>query len=239
MGKKRVLVIGAGIVGTMAITVLKSDGFEPICYERSENLGGTWYYRKDNTIGQASIMPTTVLNHSKEMGALSNFPPNKDYSIYMRQSQMKQYLDDYAESNDCERHIRYRTEVLKVEKSQDYEETGRWSVTSKDLDKEEIFTEVFDGVFVGTGHINTPFIPKYPGQDQFKGEIIHTHGLKEVEPYAGKKVLVVGTGCSALDAAVGISRVAKQVLFQTIPLLFIVENYTSQTTQLSRKSNVL
>ncbi|GBO21794.1 hypothetical protein AVEN_191904-1, partial [Araneus ventricosus] len=50
----------------------------------------------------------------------------------------------------------------------------------------------------------------YPSQDLFKGKIMHTYCLKEVTPYKEKTVVVVGMGCSGLDAAVETSNVARQ-----------------------------
>lgn len=211
MKPKRILVIGAGIAGIGSIANIKADGMEPVCYELSDTYGGNWSYRNEIRYGQASIMPTTVINHSKEMGAASNFPPKKEYCNYMKHTELLQYITDYVKHFDCEKYIRYNMEVLEVKKAIDYDETGKWTVTTKDLNIGKEITETFDGVFVATGHINRPSMPTFPDQEKFKGKIIHTHSLKDVEEFAGQTVVVVGIGCSALDAAVEISRVAKQV----------------------------
>lgn len=211
MAPKKVLVIGAGIVGIVSIAHIAKEGMEPVCYELSDNYGGNWRYSKEVRYGQASIMPTTIINHSKEMGAFSIFPPRKEFSNYMRHTELLQYITDFVNHFDVERHIHYNMEVLKVEKALDYDKTGRWTVTTKNQKSGETILETFDGVFVCTGHINRPSMPKFSGQENFKGKIMHTHSLKEVEEFSGQTVVVVGAGCSALDAAVEISRVAKQV----------------------------
>ncbi|CAL1283935.1 unnamed protein product [Larinioides sclopetarius] len=72
-------------------------------------------------------------------------------------------------------------------------------------------TCVYDGIMVCIGHINRPNMPTYPGQEIFKGHLIHSHSVKGAEPYRGKTVVVVGMGCSGLDSAIEISNVAKQV----------------------------
>ncbi|GIY81385.1 flavin-containing monooxygenase 5 [Caerostris darwini] len=51
----------------------------------------------------------------------------------------------------------------------------------------------------------------YPGMDKFQGTIMHTHDLKRVDMFKNKRVLVVGVGCSGLDAAVEISNISSQV----------------------------
>ncbi|GBM84512.1 Dimethylaniline monooxygenase [N-oxide-forming] 5, partial [Araneus ventricosus] len=117
---------------------------------------------------------------------------------------------DYAKSSDVLQYILYNMEVLKVKRSDDYEKTGKWTVTVKNRLSGQSSTDAYYGVLVCVGHINKPKMPSYPGQDLFKGKIIHTHSLKGVEPYKDKIVVVVGMGCSGLDAAVETSNVAKQ-----------------------------
>ncbi|GFR00719.1 dimethylaniline monooxygenase [Trichonephila clavata] len=68
--KKKIAVLGGGITGLAALASLKEEScFEPVCFEKTSNYGGTWCYREETEEGVGSIMPTTYLNHSKEMGA--------------------------------------------------------------------------------------------------------------------------------------------------------------------------
>lgn len=211
MDPKKILVIGGGFSGIGSVVHIKEDGMEPVCYELSDNFGGNWRYRKETRYGQASIMPTTIINHSKELGAISMFPPRKEFNNYMKHTELLQYITELVEKFDVEKYIHYNMEVQHVKRAPDYDKTGRWVVTTKNTKSGKVITETFDGVFVCTGHINRPMMPKFPGQESFKGKIIHTHSLKEVEEFSGQNVVVVGIGCSGLDAAVEISRVAKQV----------------------------
>ncbi|CAL1263046.1 unnamed protein product [Larinioides sclopetarius] len=196
-----------------SIAMLKEEGLEPVCFEKTDRPGGTWFYREEIIEGVASIMPTTVINHSKEMGAFSTFPPAKEYNNYMRHYEMYQYLMEYWSKYDCFRHVRVNMEVISVKRTDDYNETGRWIVTN--TISGVVTTDIYDGVLVCVGHINRPKMPLFPGQDSFKGQIIHTHSLRGVENYKNKTVIVVGMGCSGLDAAVEISNVAEQVYLST------------------------
>ncbi|GBN05608.1 Dimethylaniline monooxygenase [N-oxide-forming] 2 [Araneus ventricosus] len=199
-----------------AVWTLKEEGgFEPICFEKTDQPGGTWCYREEAIDGVPSIMPSTIINHSKEMGALSNIPPPKESNNFMKHNEIYQYFMDAARSRDVLRHIRFNTEVIEVKRTSYYEDTGRWSVTVKDTISGERSTDVYDGVLVCVGHINRPAMPSYPGQEQFKGQIIHTHTLRSVEPFRNKNAVVVGMGCSGLDATVEISNVAKQTYLST------------------------
>ncbi|GFT37686.1 dimethylaniline monooxygenase 5 [Nephila pilipes] len=214
--KKKIAVLGGGFAGLAAVAILKEEGsFEPFCFEKTDKHGGTWCYREETEEGVPSIMPTTIINHSKELGAISNFPPPKEFNNFMRHHELYQYMSEYVKSRDVLRHVRFNTEVHSVKRAPDYEETGRWIVTVRDRTTDELITDIYDGVLVCVGHINRPKMPKYPGQDEFKGKILHSHSLKGVSSYQGKNVVVVGMGCSGLDAAVESSSVAKQVYLST------------------------
>ena len=56
-----------------------------------------------------------------------------------------------------------------------------------------------------------PNEPKFPGQEEFEGKVMHTHSLKKVDGFEDLRIVVVGVGNSGMDAAVELSSVAKQV----------------------------
>ncbi|CAL1263030.1 unnamed protein product [Larinioides sclopetarius] len=213
---KRVAVLGGGLSGLGSWIALKEAGaFDVICFEKTDIYGGTWSYREHSDDGVPSIMPTTTTINSKELIALSNFPPPKECNNYMRYDEFFQYLKAHAERNDGLNYVRYNFEVVEVKRCDDYEITGKWAVTVRNTISGEVSTGVYDALIVSTGHINRPKMPSYPGQDLFKGKIIYSHSLKGVEPYRNKTILVVGMGCSGLDAAVETNNVAKKVYLST------------------------
>ncbi|GFT25959.1 dimethylaniline monooxygenase 2 [Nephila pilipes] len=216
MTKKKIAVLGGGFAGIGALASLKEVGcFDLVCFEKTGNYGGSWYYRETAIEGIPSIMPTTYLNHSKEMGALSTFPPRKEINNFMRHQEIYQYITEFATEKDVLQYIQVNTEVMLVKRSDDYEKSGKWVVTVRNTVTEEVTSDVYDGVMVCVGHINRPKMPIYPGQSTFKGEIIHTHSLRGVSSFQNKTVVVVGLGCSGLDAAVETSNVASQVYIST------------------------
>lgn len=215
--RKRVVIVGGGFCGLASIAGMKEAGLDPVCFEQTDKAGGTWCYRDDSIAGIGSTMPTTVLNHSKEMGAFSTFPPKKEYNNFMRRREVYQYIMEAATEKDVLKHIQYDSEVVLVKRADDYKDTGDWTVTVKDTITGQLTTDTYDAVLVCVGHVNRPKMPKYDGQDTFRGTVMHTHSLKGVGNFQDKNVVVVGLGCSATDAAVESSRVAKQVLF---PLYF-------------------
>ncbi|GBN30747.1 Dimethylaniline monooxygenase [N-oxide-forming] 2 [Araneus ventricosus] len=211
-GNKRIAVIGGGAAGIASLVELKEEGgFDLICFEKTDNYCGTWCYREESAVGIASIMPTTHMVSSKEISAISNFPPRKEYSNFMRHDLVYEYLQEYGKLHDVLKYIQFNSEVTEVKRLDDFEETGRWKVTVKNTSTGEITTGVYEGIMVCIGHINRPSMPSYPGQELFKGNLLHSHSVKGVETYKNKTIVVVGMGCSGLDSAIEMSNVAKQV----------------------------
>lgn len=118
---KRVAVIGAGPCGLGAIKTLKDEGLDPVCFERTGDIGGLWRYHDDDVNGLASVMKTTIINTSKELGAASDNPPPAEYPNYMHHSLMYKYIKELAEKCDCVRHVIHHQETIKIEKADDYE----------------------------------------------------------------------------------------------------------------------
>merc|ERR1719378_832316 len=79
-----------------------------------------------------------------------------------------------------------------------------WSVTFAPKDGGAAATETFDFVVVATGMYGgaCPHMPDHPGKDAFEGEVLHSFGFTRREQAAGKRVIVVGGGKSAVDCAV-------------------------------------
>lgn len=122
------------------------------------------------------------------------------------------YFESYAETFDFKKYVKFRHEVLSVEMADDFESTGRWVINYRSMESNEKFTEIFDGVMICTGHHGTVYMATFPGQEQFKGTIMHTHSLKHNKGFDNKVVVIVGIGNSAGDAAVELSTVTKQVI---------------------------
>ncbi|GFQ93171.1 dimethylaniline monooxygenase 5 [Trichonephila clavata] len=208
---KRVAVIGAGPCGLGAVKNLKDEGLDPVCFERTGHLGGLWRYHDEDMDGVASVMKTTIINTSKELGACSECPPPAEYPNYMHHTLMYQYIKLLAEKTDSVRHVKFHHETKSIEKTDDYEKTGRWKVTCKNTQTGELVSEIFDCVCVCIGHHCPPneFISHF--QKEFEGKVMHTHSLKKVDGFEDLRVVVVGVGNSGMDAAVELSAVAKKV----------------------------
>jgi putative flavoprotein involved in K+ transport len=64
-------------------------------------------------------------------------------------------------------------------------------------------------VIVASGRFGRPYLPDIPGMESFQGEILHSHDYHRAEPFAGKRVLVVGNGPSGVDIALELIHTAQ------------------------------
>uniref|UniRef100_H2ZGS6 Flavin-containing monooxygenase n=1 Tax=Ciona savignyi TaxID=51511 RepID=H2ZGS6_CIOSA len=215
MGKKRVCVIGAGASGLTAIKCCIDEGLEPVCYEKSHDIGGLWRFEESTKDG-ATVYRSTYINTSKELMAYSDFPPPQAAN-YLHNSKVMQYYRDYADKFNLLKNIKYKREVLSCEKTADFELTGNWFVTTKNLLTDETSVDVFNGVMVAVGHHALPHFPvsHFPGADKFKGKILHSHDYRDFRGFENKNVVVLGVGNSGGDIAVELSWHSKQVYLST------------------------
>ncbi|EGT34715.1 hypothetical protein CAEBREN_16251 [Caenorhabditis brenneri] len=213
--KKQLLVVGAGASGLPSIRhALLYPNVEVTCFEKSNDIGGLWNY-KPNQTELSTVMKSTVINSSKEMTAFSDFPPEDTMANFMHNREMCRYLKNYAKNFGLLKYIKLKHSVLSIDRNDDYEETGKWKVRYSDAEGKE-HEKVFDGVMLCSGHHAIPYIPApWPGQEKFKGRIVHSHDYKDQRGYEDKNVVVVGIGNSGGDCAVELSRVAKQVYLVT------------------------
>nr|KAG5714538.1 hypothetical protein BaRGS_006984 [Batillaria attramentaria] len=203
---KRVAVIGGGCAGLVATKCCLDEGLEPVCFERTDEVGGLWLYTEKVRNSQACVMKSTVINTSKEMMCFSDYPIPKHYPNFMHNKQVWQYFKDYAEHFKLNDHIQYNTEVLKVKRAADFAKTGRWDLQIRDHKSGEERTETFDAVLVCTGHHAEKNEPTFPGLSDFKGRVVHSHDYREPSDYVDKRTLVIGIGNSGVDLAVELSR---------------------------------
>jgi len=205
-GGKRVAIIGGGCSGLAAIKCCVDEGLTPVCFERTDQLGGLWRYTQKVTDGQACVMRSTVINTSKEMMCYSDYPIPKHFPNFMHNTHVWQYFKDYASHFQLNQYIQHNTEVKLVTFAPDFEQTGQWSIQFVDHKSGEEKREIFDAVMVCSGHHAEKNVPSFPGLADYKGEVLHSHDYREPSAYVGKRVLIIGIGNSGGDMAVELSR---------------------------------
>ncbi len=198
----RVAVIGAGAAGLATIKALLDVGLEVVGYERGDRPGGLWV--RENSSGLSPAYESLHLNTSKARTEFADFPMPADWPDYPSADLVAGYLADYARTFSLLGAIRFGTTVTEVEQVRDGARHGVWLVTTADGVREE-----FDAVVVAHGHNWDPRWPEpgYPGE--FAGTQMHAHDYRTPDVFAGRRVLVVGMGNSAMDIAVDASYVAR------------------------------
>ncbi|XP_068879836.1 flavin-containing monooxygenase 5-like isoform X2 [Aphelocoma coerulescens] len=212
---KKVAIIGGGSSGLCAIKACLQEGLEPVCFERTGDIGGLWRFEERPEDGRASIYRSVIINTSKEMMCFSDFPIPEDFPNYMHNSKIMEYFRMYAQHFDLLRHIRFRTSVCRVSKRPDFASSGQWEVVTESEGKQE--AAVFDAVLVCSGHHTDAHLPlsSFPGIEKFKGQYLHSRDYKDAQAFTNKKVVVIGIGNSGSDLAVEISQTAQQVFLST------------------------
>jgi hypothetical protein len=211
-------VIGAGISGLTSAKMLGDYGIPHTCFETSDRIGGNWAFRNPN--GHSSAYRSLHIDTSKHRLSFKDFPMPEDYPDFPHHTQIKQYLEDYAEAFDLKRNIEFENGVEHARPRAG----GGWELGLQDGSTRE-----FDLLVVANGHHWDPRIAEFPGE--FTGESIHSHHyIDPTEPLdlKGKRILVVGIGNSAADISVELSSKALQneVTLSTRSSAWIVPKYT-------------
>lgn len=184
------LVIGAGASGLSAAKVLDRRGIPFEIVERHGGIGGLWDIDNPGT----PVYGTAHFISSKTLSALDGFPFPASYPDYPGHEQVLAYLRDFADAFDLRRHVRFRTEVIRIEPRDD-----GWSAILRDLPGDAIEERTYAGVVMGSGNFWTPNLPDYPGE--WDREAFHSQGYRSLDQLRGERVLVVGAGNTGCDIA--------------------------------------
>jgi len=194
---ERACVIGAGSSGIASCQVLGARGIPYDCFEKGSGVGGNWRFMNDN--GMSSAYRSLFINTSRKLMEYKSYAMPDQYPDYPHHTQIAAYFDDYVDHFGLREHIRFNTDVTKVEPAD-----GDWQVTLGDGTSHR-----YGAVLVANGHHWDPRWPEPPFPGEFSGRVMHAHDYKTAEGMEDKNVLVLGIGNSATDIAVETSRVSR------------------------------
>ncbi len=193
MKHARVAVIGAGAAGLCAAKALVDEGLDVTVLEKGDRPGGLW--ARGNASGLSPAYDSLHLNTSKGRTQFVDFPMPEEWPDYPAAVHIEGYLREYAETFGVAERISYGTEVTHVERADD-----GWHLSTRGPAGDEVLR--VDAVVVANGHNWDPRWPDESATADFAGEQRHAHSHRSAEQYAGRRVLVVGMGNSAMDIAV-------------------------------------
>ena len=202
---RRYAIVGAGAAGLCAIKYLKQAGAENIdCFEIGTKIGGLWCYENDN--GQSSAYKSLHINTARTFTRFSHMDLPEDAQAFPHHTDMYQYFLNYAEKFDLVRHVRFKSKVTDVRHAAGY--TARAPKWEVEIEGGE--TGTYDVVIVASGHLSRP--RDLPEFTKFSGEYLHSHYYREPEPFAGKRVCVIGGANSAFDICSDVCVIAKETV---------------------------
>ncbi|MHA6332040.1 flavin-containing monooxygenase [Qipengyuania sp. CAU 1752] len=195
-----VLIVGAGIsgIGMAAHMELHCPDHRYGIVEMRDNLGGTWDLFRYPGIRSDSDMHTLGFN----------FEPWTHEKSIADAPAILDYLQKIVDERSIRQHIRFGHRVL----SADFDRsTARWTVTVelKDGEKKRLTANF---LYLGSGYYDydQPYDPGF-AFDEFKGQVVHPQFWPEDLAYAGKKVVVIGSGATAVTIVPAMAERAEHV----------------------------
>ncbi|MGW5381233.1 flavin-containing monooxygenase [Nocardia sp. NPDC003963] len=186
-----VIVIGAGIVGINAGIKLGEAGFRYTIFEERDDIGGTWH--RNTYPGAAVDTPSHYYSYSFEL--------NPNWSKYYPTGpEYQNYLLDVVDKYRLRDHIRFGT---RVRSATWLTEENRWEVVTEDRDGTARRHRA-RAIVTALGMLNAPNIPSVPGMDTFAGTVTHTAEWDTELDLRGKRVVVLGTGCTSVQVVASI-----------------------------------
>jgi dimethylaniline monooxygenase (N-oxide forming) len=211
-----VCLIGAGSSGIAVAKALLERAIPFDCFEKSDQVGGNWVFGNRN--GMSAAYRDLFINVSRERMAYSDFPMPASYPDFPHHTHIKEYFDNYVDHFGLREHINFNTSVEHAVRRAD----GVWEIA---LDTGE--TRLYDALLVANGHHWDPRWPEpaFPGSDAFAGMQLHAHSYVDNSIFAGKDVVILGMGNSAMDIAVESSYVAAHTYLAARKGAWIIPKY--------------
>jgi thioredoxin reductase len=209
-------IIGAGSSGIAAAKALHERGVPFACFEASDRVGGNWVFGNRN--GLSAAYRQLHINTSRDRMEFSDYPMPKSCPDYPHHAQIAAYFDAYVDHFGFRDRIRFETKVAHARRLAG----GGWELTLDDGSRER-----FDALLVANGHHWDPRWPEpmFPGYDTFAGEQLHAHAYRDNDIFAGKDVVILGMGNSAMDIAVEASYVARRTYLAARRGAWIIPKY--------------
>ena len=183
-----VLIIGAGFSGIGAAYRIREENpnLSYTILERRERLGGTW-----------DLFQYPGIRSDSDIFTLS-FPwePWTRKEMIADGGDIWQYIADAARKHGIDEHIRFNTHVI----SADWDSASdTWTVQTEQNGEPRTYRGRF--LFFASGYYNydEPYTPPFPGIEDFKGDVVHPQHWPEGFDYTGKRLVVIGSGATAIS----------------------------------------
>jgi cation diffusion facilitator CzcD-associated flavoprotein CzcO len=183
------VIVGAGFSGLYMLHRLRNEmGLTARVYEAGDGVGGTWYWNRYP--GARSDSDSYIYSYSFDKELRQEWEWSERYP---NQEEIRSYLEHVTDRYDLRRDIQFSTRVIEASFDED---AKRWTIHT---DKGDVVTARY--FITAVGALSVANLPDIPGRDTFAGETYHT-GLwpQEGVDFTGKRVGIIGTGATAIQA---------------------------------------
>jgi cation diffusion facilitator CzcD-associated flavoprotein CzcO len=184
-----VVVVGAGLSGIGAAYHLQtlSPRKSYVVLEGRDAIGGTWDLFRYPGIRSDSDMYTLGYR----------FKPWREAKAIADGPSIRKYVRETASENGIDKNIRFGHQVKRADWSS---ETSRWTVEAERGPQKEIVQFTTNFLFMCSGYYDYAggYTPEFPGSENFAGTIVHPQKWPEDLDYKNRKVVVIGSGATAV-----------------------------------------
>jgi indole-3-pyruvate monooxygenase len=176
---EQVTIVGAGPSGLAVAACLKQQGVTALVLDGAAHVGSVWRKHYDRL----------HLHTHKGGSALPGLPFPSEYPRYPSRQQFVDYLERYAQRFALR--PAFEEAVTRIVR-----DGPQWVLITSKRDL------VSSHVVIATGYTRVPLEPRWPGLDEFRGDVLHSSRYQNGSPWKGKRVLVVGLGNSGGEIAI-------------------------------------
>jgi len=213
MERYDVVIVGAGFAGMYGLHKFRSQGLSVKVFEAGSDVGGTWYWNRYP--GARCDVPSIEYSFgfSEELEQEWDWP-----EVFSAQPDILSYANHVADRFNLRKDIQFEsrvTEVLFLEESSD------WRISVG-----ETYQCHAKFCVMATGCLSVPNTPEIEGADQFRGQVLHTgRWPKEEVDLSGKRVGVIGTGSSGVQAIPELAKMSGHLyVYQRSPVYTVPAN---------------
>ncbi|ORW29205.1 FAD-dependent oxidoreductase [Mycobacterium paraense] len=220
-----VIIVGAGISGIDAAYRIaeRNPGLTYTILERRAQIGGTWdLFRYPGVRSDSSIFTLSF-----------PFEPWTRKEGVADGGHIREYLAATARKYGIDRHIRFNSHVRSANWDSS---TDTWTVTVEQDGGERQYRARF--LFFGSGYYNYDegYTPDFPGIERFAGTVVHPQHWPEDLDYSGKKIVVIGSGATAVTLIPSLAeRAAKVTMLQRSPTYLISASKYGKVAAVARR----
>jgi len=180
-----VIVIGAGMGGLNAAVQLKHAGIDFTVIEKNSGVGGTWF--ENDYPGARVDTPSRAYTHIFGVDIGLTYP-------YCIRDENQRYFNQVADQFEVRDHIVFDTEVDSLTWDDD---ASTWEVIATGPEGQRVWRPNL--VVSAVGLLSRPSVPSIDGASDFLGQSFHTARWPEGLELGGKRIGVIGTGCSGIQ----------------------------------------